>query len=164
MQIILQFLTVFWKPTLAVIALVLAFGMGFKSSSNYHEVKTLKLVAEAYEQQRSSLDKAYRKIVSLQEEQANLSAQTKIIIKEVPVYVTEQMDKDCTTDPAVISLLDAARSNAMPDAAKRAFERDTSPSTFGYRDLIRAEIETAAQYNATRLQCNALISWVKSNY
>lgn len=152
------------KTLLALSALMAAFGAGFKASASHHEIERLQNIEESYKAKEESLKRAYSRIESLLNSQAALSVKTKIIIKEVPIYVSDQMDQDCTTHPDVVSLLNAARDSRMSIAPTVPAKENPRTSSVGYRELIEANIDTAGRYNAALLQCNTLIEWVKNNH
>ena len=150
---------------IALITLVvgLAFGMGFKTAQTRAVKQQMQAVSAAVEKYQASLMASQKVIDELEIEKDRLAQKTRTIIKEVPIYVSDEKDSECAPSDDVVRLLNAARDPDLPTASALPDETNTAPADIGFRDLVESEIDTAYRYNQMRLQCNTLIQWIKNN-
>ena len=147
-----------------VIAAVLLFGIGYKTSSHFSEITRLKQLEAAVTHYQESLSRAQAKSNEIIEAKVKIKEKIITVIKEVPVYVTEEKDIECAPSSDVVGLLNAARNPELSTTSRSFIEADITPPAVGFRRLIESDIIASGMYNSARFQCNALIEWVTSNY
>lgn len=82
-----------------------------------------------------------------------------VIIKEVPKYITEKSDAECTIPQSYIVLHDSASKNEVPDSARGI---DGSASGLKLSTTLETVVGNYVLYHETAEQLKALQEWIKT--
>jgi len=170
MQKLLQGL-IGWKgyAVVAVIALAVGFGAGYK----LRDLQTVKAEVAQVKQQI-----VYRDRVIYKEREADDATQrigeeaakaqvvirtvTETLVKEVPVYVTVEADRQCTVPVGFVRLLDAAAAGDGAPVSEPAGQSNDTPSGLELSTVATSVVGNYGTYAAVARQLTDLQNWVRT--
>lgn len=100
-----------WLLLGIVIAVAAAFGGGLRTGRSLEEARQARLEAAIRRASDAAQQRAAEEIAKLRVVHTTVRHQAEKVIRENVVY------RECTTDPELRRLLDAARSNSAPESA-----------------------------------------------
>lgn len=143
--------------------LALAFTLGFSSSwylKNLQASKQeLKVVERVVTVERKSAEVSAKVDQKHTEAVAKVRTITKTILKEVPVYVTQKVDANCTIPVGFVSVFNASANGEVPPAPGTVNESAASEVVLS--EVATAAVENHGSYHEVAQQLRDLQSWIR---
>lgn len=148
-----------------VIALIVgSYFTGFKNASRAADLAYAEMLLNSERKWREKYEAGLRKIEILEGRKTEIKTVTKIVKKEVKIYVEPDKDKYCGPSVGVVRLLNDARKAELSQAPAQTLEEGRAASGIGFTDLVIDEVDIIERYNLLKDQHNLLIEWIEENY
>jgi hypothetical protein len=157
----------YWKIGAAVAVIAAASYAGYTYSNNKWEAKFAKIEKEAAELREQN------QILATKSEQITIKEVTKYvdrirvvrekaeqIIKEVPVYVTQEADNRCTITDGFVWVHDAAATNTDIQVPNTTGDPDASTTNIRLSDVAKTVTINYSKYHELVEQLTALQNWI----
>lgn len=160
-----------WKgyALVAVIMLAVGFGGGYKLrdlQAAKTELAQAKVQIEYRDRiiykEREADDATQRIAEEAAKAQVVIRTVTETLVKEVPVYVTVEADRQCPIPVGFVRLLDAAAAGDGTPISEPAGQPNDTPSGLELSAVAAGVIDNYGTYNAVARQLTDLQNWVRT--